>query len=221
MKTLKIDFVSDVACPWCAVGLGGLLAALDRLKQDARFEIRMQPFELNPDMPPEGQNSVERLMRKYGYDKPRVHESRKVIAERAAAVGMPMAVTDDSRTYNTFDAHRLLYWAGLQGQEQQIALKRSLLKTYFYDNRNTTDPLVLAQAARDAGLDEQAAREVAESDRYADEVRAEEEKWRGLGISSVPSLVINDKYLVSGGQPPDVFEEALRSILAEEGASAA
>jgi len=221
MKKLKIDFVSDVACPWCAVGLGGLLTAIDRLKDVAEFEIHMQPFELNPDMPPGGQNSTERLMRKYGYDKARVHENRKVIAERAAAVGMPMAVTDDSLSYNTFDAHRLLHWAGLQGQDQQIALKRSLLKTYFHDNRDPGQPDVLAGAAQEAGLDAQAAREVAESGRYADEVRAEEDKWRALGISSVPSVVINGKYLVSGGQPPEVFEQALRSIMAEEASPAA
>jgi len=212
MKKLKIDFVSDVACPWCAVGLGGLLEAVGRLSDVAEFEIRMQPFELNPDLPPGGQNYTERLMRKYGYDKARIHENRKVIAERAAAVGMPMAVTDDSLSYNTFDAHRLLHWAGLQGQAQQIALKRSLLKTYFHDNRDTGDPDVLAQAASEAGLDAEAAREVAQSGRYADEVRAEEERWRQLGVSSVPSVVINDQYLVSGGQPPEVFEQALRSI---------
>ena len=214
MNKVKIDFVSDVACPWCAVGLGGLLAAIERIGPEAEFEIHMQPFELNPDMPKGGQNTGERLMKKYGFDKPRLQENRRVIAERAAAVGMLMHQTDDSRSYNTFDAHRLLHWAGTLGQAQQVALKRSLLKTYHFDNLDTSEPDVLAQAARDAGLDAEAAREVVASGRYADEVRADQEKWRNLGISSVPSVIINDKYLVSGGQPPEVFEQALRQVAA-------
>ena len=215
MSTIKIDFVSDVACPWCAVGLGGLLTAITRIGPDAQFEIHMQPFELNPDMPKGGQNTGERLMQKYGYDKARLQENRKVIAERAAAVGMPMHQTDDSRSYNTFDAHRLLHWAGTLGQAQQVALKRQLLKVYHFDNFDTSETDVLVQAAQDAGLDADAAREVLESGRYAEEVRNEETTWRDLGISSVPSVIINDKYLVSGGQPPEAFEQALRQIASE------
>jgi len=210
MKTVKIDFVSDVACPWCAVGLEGLLAAVERIGPEAGFDIHMQPFELNPDMPRGGQNTGERLMKKYGYDQVRLRENRKVIAERAAAVGMPMNQTDASRSYNTFDAHRLLHWAGTLGQAQQIALKRGLLKTYHFDNLDTSEAQVLVQAASDAGLDADAAREVLASGRYADEVRAAESHWQKLGVSAVPSVIINDKYLVSGGQPPEVFEQALR-----------
>jgi predicted DsbA family dithiol-disulfide isomerase len=220
MKNLKIDFVSDVACPWCAVGLGGLLTAIDRLKDEAQVEIHMQPFQLDPATPPGGQNMLERLMQKYGREKAQIQANWKMLAERAAAVNMPVVFTDDSRAYNTFAAHRLLYWAGLQGQEQQVALKRSLLKTYFKDNLDTSDPEVLARAARDAGLDEAAAREVVTSNQYVHEVSAQEEKWRGLGISSVPSVIINGKYLVSGGQPPEAFEQALRQIMAEDEAAA-
>ena len=215
MKSIKIDFVSDVACPWCAVGLGGLLAAIERIGPAAEFRIAMQPFELNPDMPKGGQNTGERLMKKYGFDYARLQENRKVIAQRAAAVGMPMNQTDDSRSYNTFDAHRLLYWAGTVGQAEQLALKRSLLKIYHFDNLDTGETAVLVQAAQDAGLDGDTARETLEAGRYADEVRAEQAKWRQLGISSVPSVIIDDKYLVSGGQPPEVFEQALRQVIAE------
>ena len=216
MSKIKIDFVSDVACPWCAVGLGGLLAAIDRIGSDVQFDIHMQPFELNPDMPKGGQNTGERLMKKYGFDKVRLQENRKVIAERAAAVGMPMHQTDESRSYNTFDAHRLLYWAGTLGQEQQIALKRQLLKTYHFDNLDTGDIEVLVQAAQQAGLDADAARDVVGAGRYTDEVHTEEARWRDLGISSVPSVIINDQYLVSGGQPPEAFEQALRQIASKE-----
>lgn len=215
MAKITIDFVSDVACPWCAVGLGGLLEAMRRLEGTADVELHFRPFELNPDMPAGGQNTIERLMAKYGYDRERVQANRKVISERAAAVGMPMRMDDDNRSFNTFDAHRLIHWAGLQGQAQQIAVKKSLLQTYHYQNRDTSDADVLAEAARDAGLDEAAAREVLASGRYADEVRAEEEAWRKLGITSVPSVIINGEYLVSGGQPPDTFEQALRQVAAE------
>jgi len=216
MAKITIDFVSDVACPWCAVGLGGLLEAMRRLEGTAEVALHFRPFELNPDMPAGGQNTIERLMAKYGYDRERVQANRKVISERAAAVGMPMRMDDDNRSFNTFDAHRLIHWAGLQGQAQQIALKKSLLQTYHYLNHDTSDADVLAQAASDAGLDEAAAREVLASGRYADEVRAEEEEWRKLGITSVPSVVINGQYLVSGGQPPEAFEQALRQV-AQEG----
>lgn len=215
MAKIKIDFVSDVACPWCAVGLGGLLEAWRRLDGAVEIALHFRPFELNPDMPPGGQNTIERLMQKYGYTRERVQANRQVIEQRAAAVGMPMRMTDENRSYNTFDAHRLIHWAGLQGQERQIALKKRLLETYHHENLDTRDPEVLARAAGEAGLDEAEAREVLASGRYAEEVRAEEAEWRSRGISSVPSLVINDKYLVSGGQPPDVYEQVLRQVAAE------
>lgn len=215
MSKVTIDFVSDVACPWCAVGLGGLLTAMERVKGEADVELRFRPFELNPDMPKGGQNTIERLMAKYGYDREQVQANRKVISERAAAVGMRMRMGEDNRSFNTFDAHRLLHWAGLQGQASQTALKKRLLETYHYDNQDTADADVLARAAADAGLDEAEAREVLASGRYADEVRAEEAEWRDRGITSVPSVILNGKYLVSGGQPADVFEQALRQVAKE------
>ncbi|WMD18630.1 DsbA family oxidoreductase [Achromobacter seleniivolatilans] len=215
MAKIHIDFVSDVACPWCAVGLGGLLEAMRRLDSEVDVELHFRPFELNPDMPGGGQNTIERLMAKYGYDREQVQANRKVISERAAAVGMPMRMAEDNRSFNTFDAHRLIHWAGLQGQTQQIAMKKSLLDMYHHQNRDTSDAEVLAQAARDAGLDESAAREVLASNRYADDVRAEEDAWRNRGITSVPSVILNGQYLVSGGQPPEAFEQALRQVAQE------
>lgn len=214
-KTLKIDFVSDIACPWCAVGLGGLLTAMDRMGPDMQFDLHMQPFELNPEMPPGGQNTGERLMKKYGYDEARLQENRSVIAERSAAVGMPMRQTVDSRSYNTFAAHRLLHWAGTLGQAQQVALKRALLKIYHFDNEDTSDTDVLVKAAQNVGLPGDVARDVIESGRYTDEVRAAQVKWRDLGITSVPSVIFDDQYLVSGGQPPEAFEQALRQIASQ------
>lgn len=215
MSPVKIDFVSDIACPWCVVGLGGLLRAMERIGPDVQFDIHMQPFELNPEMPKGGQNTAKRLMEKYGFDQARLQENWKVLAERAAAVDMPMHQTEESRSYNTFDGHRLLHWAGTVGQAEQLALKRELLKTYHFDNQDTSETDVLVQAAGRAGLDTETARDVLESGRYTDEVRAAQTKWRELGISSVPSVILNDKYLISGGQPPEAFEQALRQVADE------
>ncbi|MEI2417883.1 DsbA family oxidoreductase [Orrella sp. JC864] len=214
---IKIDFVSDVACPWCAVGLGGLLAAMERVKDVAEVELRMQPFELDPDMPAGGQNTVERLMQKYGYEREQVNANRQRIAQRAAEVGMPMRMSEDDRSYNTFDAHRLLHWAGLQGPAQQLALKKRLLRTYHHDNQDTADAQVLLQAVSDAGLDVEQAREVLQSGRHAEQVRAEQARWLEQGISSVPSIIINGEYLVTGGQPIEVFEQSLRQVAAQAG----
>lgn len=210
-----LDFVSDVACPWCAVGLGNLLAAIDRVKDSVSVELRMRPFELNPDMPAGGQNTLERLEKKYGYSREQITANRAVISERAAAVGMPMRMTEADKSYNTFDAHRLLHWAGEQGQDAQIALKRALLKTYHHDNLDTSQAGVLLQAVAQAGLDAEAAREVLASGRFADEVRAEVQKWQAAGISSVPSIIINSQYLLSGAQPVETFEQALLQVARE------
>lgn len=212
---ISIDFVSDVACPWCAVGLGSLLAAIDRVKGTVQVELRLQPFELNPDMPAGGEPTLARLEKKYGYSREQLNANRAVISERAAAVGMPVRMTEDDKSYNTFDAHRLLHWAGLQGQAPQVALKKALLKTYHHDNHDTSTTDVLLQAVKDAGLDVADARAVLESDRHADDVRAEEEKWQNAGISSVPAVIINDEYLVSGAQQVDVFEQALLQVAGE------
>ncbi len=212
-KQLKIDFISDVSCPWCVVGLGGLEAALDSLADVAEAEIRFQPFELDPDAPAEGANKVETLMRKYGSTRQQVAANREAIRQRAAEVGFTMAQDDDSRVHNTFDAHRLLHWAGLEGR--QAALKHGLFEAYFTHGRDISDPAVLADVASAAGLDGQAAAEVLSSGRYAHAVREAEGAWRQAGISSVPAVVINDRYLISGGQPPAYFEQALRKIADE------
>jgi predicted DsbA family dithiol-disulfide isomerase len=212
-KTLKIDFVSDVACPWCVIGLGGLTRALKALEGEVSADIHFQPFQLNPDMAKGGVNHLDYITRKYGSTREQALANGAAIAERAADLGFTMVRDETSRVYNTFDAHRLLHWAGTQGR--QLTLKRALFETYFTAGRDTADPEVLVAAARAAGLDEAEAREVLSSGRYADEVRAAEAHWRRAGITSVPSVIVNDKYLISGGQPPEAFEQALRNIAAE------
>ncbi len=216
-RTLKIDFVSDVVCPWCVVGLGGLESALERLKAEGiEAEVRFQPFELNPGMAAEGENIGEHIGRKYGSTPEQSAANRAMIRERAAEAwdGFEMRMGPDSRIWNTFDAHRLLHWAGTVGAAEQRALKEALFRAHFTDNRSLADAQVLADAAATAGLDRDKAVEVLADDLYAAEVRAEEQLWRARGINAVPAVVVEGKYLISGGQPAAVFEEALRKIAA-------
>ena len=210
---IKIDFVSDVSCPWCVVGLGGLETAIDRVGDLIDVHIHFQPFELNPQMAPEGENIVEHIGRKYGSTPEQSASARAMIRDRAAETGFEMRMSDQSRIYNTFDAHRLLHWAEEHGK--QAALKAALFEAYFTKQLNPGDAEVLADTAASVGLNRAAAVEVLVSGRYSAEVRAAEELWRQRGINSVPAIVINDKYLISGGQPVEVFEQALRQIAAE------
>lgn len=217
-RPLKIDFVSDVVCPWCVVGLGGLETALGRLKDEGiTAEISFRPFELNPGMAAEGENIVEHIGRKYGSTPEQSAANREMIRERAAEAmpGFEMRMGADSRIWNTFDAHRLLHWAGEAAPEKQAALKKALFETHFTGNRNLTHAGVLTAAAEAAGLDRAEAAGILASDRYVEAVRAEQALWRQRGINAVPAVVVEGKYLISGGQPAAVFEEALRKISAE------
>jgi predicted DsbA family dithiol-disulfide isomerase len=216
-KPLTIDFISDVVCPWCVIGLGELETALARMGEEVAPVFRFQPFELNPAMPPEGQNVAEHILQKYGSTPAQSAGTRNMIKERAAALGFTMNSSADSRIYNTFDAHRLLHWAGEQGK--QIELKRALFDAYFTEQSNVSAEDVLVAAAEKAGLDGAEARAVLTSGRYAEHVRAAENAWHEAGISSVPTIVFNEKYMVSGGQPADVFERVLRKITAEVAAA--
>jgi predicted DsbA family dithiol-disulfide isomerase len=212
-RMMTIDFVSDVSCPWCIIGLRALEEALARAGDAVSAEIRFQPFELNPRMPPEGQNIVEHITQKYGSTPAQSAATREMIRERASALGFTMAMSDESRIYNTFDAHRLLHWADEEGR--QPALKHALFTAYFTEGRSPADHEVLVDAAEKAGLDGAAARAVLASGRYGEEVRRAEALWRSRGIDAVPAVVIDGRYLISGGQPPEVFEQALRQIAAQ------
>lgn len=215
-RTLKIDFVSDVVCPWCVVGLGGLEAALERVRADGiAADITFRPFELNPQMGPEGENIGEHIAKKYGSTAEQSAQSRQLIHDKAAEVGFTMNTGPDSRIWNTFDCHRLLHWAGETAPDKQGALKTALFETHFTEGRNLTDPGVLADAAAAAGLDRAGAAAVLADGRYAEAVRADETLWMSRGIKAVPAVVIEGRYLISGGQPAAVFEEGLRKIAAD------
>ncbi len=207
---MRIDFVSDVACPWCAVGLNSLERALEKIGPDIPVEIHFQPFELNPTMAAEGANAADYLKAKYGMGDAQLAQNRAVIRERGAAVGF--AFGERAHVWNTFDAHRLIHWAGLQGATQQRALKHALLKAYHGEGRNPGATDVLLDLAAQAGLDSTEAAAVLAEGRYADEVRAAEREWQQAGIQSVPAVVIDRRHLISGGQPPEVFEKALRQV---------
>jgi len=212
---MKIDFVSDIACPWCAVGLNALEAALRELEGEIDVAIEFQPFELNPDMPPEGENADAYLARKYG----RPPEERKAIVDmikqRGAEVGFSFGPRD--HVWNTFDAHRLLMWAFDEDPAAQRRLKHALLQAYHGEGLNPADPELLVAAAAAAGLDAERAAVIVGSDEYAEEVRGRIQRWQTLGIQSVPSVVVNGRHLIQGGQPTDVFVRALREIEAGAG----
>ena len=206
---VKIDFVSDVSCPWCAIGLNSLEQALMRLDGKVKADLHFQPFELNPDMPPGGQETEAYIREKYGVTNPQQLASRReVIRQRGAEVGVEIGPR--KRIYNTFDAHRLLHWAGIEGK--QAALKKALLKAYITDDENVGDHAILVRLAGEAGLSTERAREILASDEYGEAVRGLKQFYVSHGISGVPAIIINDRHLISGGQPVEVFEQALKQI---------
>jgi len=211
---LRIDFVSDIACPWCAIGLASLQVALARLAGRVQAQIHLQPFELEPDMPFDGVDAGTHLMHKYGIDEAQLEANRAAIRERAAALGVTIAYRPGTRVWNTFDAHRLLHWAGRQDSEPALALplQKALFHAYFADNENVADHGVLIRLAAAAGLDANEARRILESGEYAGEVRALERRYQQSGIHSVPATIVDDHYLISGGQPPEAFERTLREL---------
>lgn len=211
---MVIDFVSDIACPWCAVGLNALERALESLGPDFEVELRFQPFELNPGMPPEGADTVAYLRDKYGLSAQQIAQNQAAIRQRGAEVGFAFGTRE--RVWNTFDGHRLLYWAGVEGPAgTQRALKHALLRAYHGQGLNPGEPQVLTDLAQTCGLDADRAREVVRDGLFTQEVRQALAFWQGAGIRSVPSVVVNRRHLIQGGQPPEVFAQALRQIAAE------
>jgi len=214
--TIKIDFVSDIGCPWCAVGLGTLEQAMEGLKGQADFEIHFEPFELNPQMRLGGENAIEYLSKKYGISEQQVKANQANIRERAAAAGFNFHPEGRKKIYNTFDAHRLLHWAGHEhGLASQLKLKREFFNTYFclaadFDNREH-----LLDAVQRAHLDPSEASKVLEEGLYAKEVKAQEIRYTEQGINAVPTLILNGKYVLQGAQPLDILEASLKEVIAE------
>ena len=212
-RPIKIDFVSDVSCPWCVIGLKSLEKALHLVGEEVTAEVHFQPFELNPQMPPAGQDVAEHMMQKYGSTPEQSAGARDAIRARGAELGFDFRLDRLNRIYNTFDAHRLLHWAAKEGRE--VELKHALFDAYFTEGKNVSDRAVLVELAAAAGLNADRARQILASDEYADKVREREQFYSARGIRAVPSVIINDRHLIQGGQPAEVFERALRQVAAE------
>ena len=217
---LKIDFVSDVSCPWCVIGLKALDIALAQTRDELQAELHFQPFELNPHMAADGEEITAHITKKYGITPAQADVNRENIRKRGAELGFKFSRPDEPgggrhHVWNTFDAHRLLHWAGEVGSAQQRALKEALFTAYFTDGKSPAAHDVLLACTQDAGLDAARGRDILAGNDYADEVREREQFYLGQGIHSVPAVIINDRHLISGGQPPEVFASALRQLAAD------
>ena len=211
---MKIDFVSDIACPWRAVGLNALERALAALGPGIPVELEFQPFELNPDMPVEGVDMLQYLGAKYGLSEAQVRANQAALRERGAAVGF--AFGERGRVWNTFDAHRLLAWARAEaGADAQRRLEHALFVAYHGAGRNPGAREVLLELVDLLGLDRTRAAQVLDGDAFAAEVRAAERQWQDAGIHSVPALVVDGRHLIQGAQTPEVFEQVLRRLAAQ------
>ena len=212
--TIKIDYVSDIACPWCAVGLGNLNQAIAQLSDEASFELHFHPFELNPNMPLGGQDAIEHLTEKYGLSVEQVKANQANIRLKALEAGFEFHPEGRKRVYNTFNAHRLLHWAGQEfGLEKQAMLKKELLNTYFCLAVNLDDQKNLLDAVTRSGLDRDRAQGVLTSNEFTKEVREAEALYINAGISSVPAIILNDQYLLQGAQPPESFINAFEQLI--------
>lgn len=216
-RVVKIDFVSDVVCPWCALGATALEQAIENLAGEVVVELTFNPFELNPDMPAEGEHAVQHMMRKYGRTADQVASRNEMVVARGLEVGFHFDLEKRSHFYNTFDAHRLLFWANAEGL--QIALKKALLKAYFSDGQNLADQATLVRLADEVGLDSTRAREVLTNGEFASEVRELERFYQQRGINSVPAMVLNDRQLVTGSQSVEHYEEVIRQMARESAAA--
>jgi predicted DsbA family dithiol-disulfide isomerase len=210
MKKLHIDIVSDVSCPWCIIGYKGLEKALINVSDKISADITWMPFELNPNMPEEGQEIVEHITQKYGISVEQSEQNRAAIKQRGLDVGYQFGNRGGGRIYNTFDAHRLLHWAENQGK--QTALKLALFDLYFQQSGNPNDHEQLLDVVEKIGLDRAQAKIVLDENTYAEDVRAQQQQNQQMGISAVPAFIINKKFLISGGQPAETFEQALIEI---------
>jgi predicted DsbA family dithiol-disulfide isomerase len=212
-KHLKIDIVSDVSCPWCIIGYQALNQALTNLAPETEADITWQPFELNPQMPKEGQDITEHITQKYGITVEQSEQNRAAIRDRGLSVGYEFGNRGGGRIYNTFDAHRLLHWAHELGK--QTELKLALFDLYFQQSGNPSDHQQLLSVVENLGLDVAEAKHILVSDKYTADVRKQQQFYQSVGVSSVPAVIVNDKHLISGGQPTEVFEKVLKQIAEE------
>jgi len=214
MSKLQIDIVSDVMCPWCIVGYKGLESALEQLAPGIEATINWLPFELNPQMPIEGQDLNEHLIEKYGITEQQSKQNREMLTQRGKEVDFDFNFSQHMRMINSFDLHRLLAWAKDQGKQHELQM--ALFSAHFTNNLALNDHATLIKLVDLLGLDTAAAKDVLDSDAYATKVRAEQKLSSENEIHAVPTFIINNKYSISGGQTADAFKQALKQI-AQEG----
>jgi predicted DsbA family dithiol-disulfide isomerase len=213
VTTLQIDIVSDIACPWCAIGYARLEKAMEALNDDMDFDVQWHAFELNPDPSAEVEPILPALARKYGRSEIEVRDSQSQMMVLAKDLGLNFEKLQERYTRNTFDAHRLVKWAATQ--DKQTGMKMACFEAYFGRAENISDTDVLVSCAESVGLDGDEARAILSSDQYADAVREDEAKYQQAGVSAVPAYIINEKYLISGAQEPDTMIQAFREIAEE------
>jgi predicted DsbA family dithiol-disulfide isomerase len=213
MKSLHIDLVSDIACPWCAIGYARLEQALNSIKDQLQVTIQWRAFELNPDPQLVPEPILPALAKKYGRSEQEMYHSQQSLMQIAASLGLNFAKMQQRFTCNTFDAHRLLKWAA--AFDKQTALKQALFDAYFGFAEDVSSAAVLKQCVEKAGLDAEQAEKVLQSGQFADEVRTEEAQYQSAGISSVPAFIINQRYLISGAQEPATLAASLLQIADE------
>lgn len=217
VKNIRIDIISDVMCPWCVIGYMGLKQALEQLEGELDADIHWQPFELNPAMPEQGQDLAEHITEKYGSTPEQSRENRDHITQLGANLGFEFNFVEGQRILNTFKAHQLLHWVGETSSSQsnvlQTELKMALLNAYFNQGRDVNDNDVLVEIINEIGLDADFARQLLNDQVYAGDVRALQDQWRQLGVSAVPTFIIDEKYMISGGQPAEAFVQSLRQII--------
>jgi len=213
MKTLQIDIVSDVVCPWCAIGFANLNSAIAQLDEPVEANINWHPFQLNPTMAKEGQDINEHLAEKYGLSDSKLAENKQHIRQIGQDSGVDFKFDQRARIYNTLDCHILLHWAGEKSKQTQ--LKLALFKAYFSEGKDISQLDILLEVVESVGLDKLEAQIVLKDEKYKNMVKDEESKYKSMGIQSVPAFIINNEYLLSGGQPKDVFKQSLQDILAK------
>jgi len=211
-RTIRLDLISDVVCPWCVIGYRQVLGAVARMDGAIQLDVHWHPFELNPAMPPQGQDLYEHVRDKYGATPESSHKARARITALGADLGFAFAFTDASRIVNTFQAHQLLHWAGPLGR--QTALSEALFAAYFTRGQDVSDTEVLLACAEAAGLDRADAGVVLSERRFANQVRAAEQVWSDQGITAVPTLVFEGRYLIAGAQSLDRFAGVLAQVMA-------
>jgi predicted DsbA family dithiol-disulfide isomerase len=213
---LRIDIVSDVVCPWCIIGYKQVERALTLLAEPVAAEVHWHPFELNPDMPPEGEDAAEHIARKYGRSPEEGKAVREHIKTTAESLGFPFGEGGARRLVNTFAAHKLLTKAGeVFGREGQTALKLALFAAYFQQGKDVSDEAVLLDIATSVGLDRASCAEWLADDALAQQVRGEERYWINENVTGVPAIIFDGKYMVPGAQSAETFAQVIGKVLAK------